>query len=85
MTHTQLSMAHYFNDATVQGGNAPLPWIMDLIDIIKYRQWHQLPQILPHYTLALGPGSLASGNPPTAAGCSNSGGGGSMGGTGSTG
>jgi predicted RNA methylase len=28
--HTQLTVARYFNDASVQGGNAMLPRIMDL-------------------------------------------------------
>jgi hypothetical protein len=59
--HTQLTMARYFNDATVMGAQADLPRIMDLIDIIKYRQWPQLPQIPPRYTSALGPGGLAHG------------------------
>jgi hypothetical protein len=36
--HTQLTMARYYNDATVVGANAELPRINDLIDIIKYRQ-----------------------------------------------
>jgi hypothetical protein len=48
--HTQLTMARYFNDATVVGANAGLPRINDLIDIIKYRQWTQLPQLPPRYT-----------------------------------
>jgi hypothetical protein len=59
--HTQLTMARYFNDATVMGTQAALPRIMDLIDIIKYRQWTQLPQIPPRYTSATGPGGLARG------------------------
>jgi hypothetical protein len=69
--HTQLTMARYFNDASVQGGNAVLPRIMDLIDIIKFRQWPQLPQLPPRYTLALGPGGLQSGTSTPAAGRSN--------------
>jgi hypothetical protein len=60
--HTQLMMARYFNDATVQGANARLPRINDLIDIIKYQQWPQLPQLPPRYTHTLGPGG-APGNP----------------------
>jgi hypothetical protein len=59
--HTQLTMARYFNDATVMGAQAALPRVMDLIDIIKYRQWTQLPQIPPRYTSAVGPGGLARG------------------------
>jgi hypothetical protein len=37
---------------------------MDLIDIIKFRQWPQLPQLPPRYTIALGP----SGGVPTSTG-----------------
>jgi hypothetical protein len=62
--HTQLTMARYFNDASVQGAQASLPRIMDLIDIIKFRQWPQLPQLPPRYTIALGP----SGGVPTSTG-----------------
>jgi hypothetical protein len=58
--HTQLMMARYLNHASVQGTQAALPRIMDLIDIIKFRQWLQLPQLPPRYTIALGP----SGGPP---------------------
>jgi hypothetical protein len=58
--HTQLTMARFFNDATVHGGNAALPRIYDLIDIIKYRQWPQLPQLPPRYTHTLGPSRSSS-------------------------
>lgn len=66
--HTQLTMARYFNDATILGTQAALPRIMDLIDIIKYRQWSQLPQIPPRYTSAIGPGGLARGTTSQPAG-----------------
>jgi hypothetical protein len=66
--HTQLTMARYFNDATVLGVQAALPRVMDLIDIIKYRQWPQLPQIPPRYTSAIGPGGLARGTTSQPAG-----------------
>jgi hypothetical protein len=59
--HTQLTMARYFNNATLLGTQAAIPRVMDLIDIIKYRQWSQLPQIPPRYTSAIGPGGLARG------------------------
>jgi hypothetical protein len=59
--HTQLTMARYFNNATVLGTQAAFPRIMDLINIIKYCQWSQLPQIPPRYTSAIGPGGLARG------------------------
>jgi hypothetical protein len=65
--HTQLTMARYFNDATVVGANAGLPRINDLIDIIKYRQWSQLPQLPPRYTNTRGP---PSGTPTTPFGSS---------------
>jgi hypothetical protein len=55
--HTQLTMARYYNDAVVVGANAGLPRINDLIDIIKYRQWSQLPQLPPRYTNTRGPPS----------------------------
>jgi hypothetical protein len=58
--HTQLIMAHYFNDAAVLGANAPLPQVNDLIEIIKYWKWPQLPQLPPRYTHAIGPGGLES-------------------------
>jgi hypothetical protein len=45
--HTQLSMARYFNDAAVLGANATLPQIHNLIEIIKYCRWPQLPQLPP--------------------------------------
>lgn len=61
--HTQLTMARYFNDATVHGANAGLPRVNDLIDIIKYRQWPQLPQLPPRYTNTLGPGRASGGTP----------------------
>jgi hypothetical protein len=61
--HTQLTKAQYFNDAVVQGANARLLRIQDLIDIIKYHQWSQLPQLPPRYTHTLGPsGTPGSGN-----------------------
>jgi hypothetical protein len=59
--HTQLTMSRYFNDATIMGAQADLPRIMDLINIIKYRQWPQLPQLPPRYTHTIGPGGLAQG------------------------
>jgi hypothetical protein len=62
--HTQLTMARHFNDVTTRGALAPLPEDMDLVDIIKYRRWSQLPPPLPlRYTmrLSLGPGGLARG------------------------
>jgi hypothetical protein len=34
--HAQLTMARYFNNATILGTQAALPRVMDLIDIIKY-------------------------------------------------
>jgi hypothetical protein len=74
--HTQLTMARYYNDATVVGANAGLPRITDLIDIIKFRQWSQLPQLPPRYTNTRGPPSTpatpAMGRTPTAAGAGNS-------------
>jgi hypothetical protein len=63
--HTQLTMARYYNDATAVGANAGLPRITDLIDIIKYRQWSQLPQLSPHYTNTRG---SPSGTPTTPSG-----------------
>jgi hypothetical protein len=59
--HTQLTMAHYFNDAAILGANATLPQVMDLIEIIKYWKWPQLPQLSPRYTHAIRPGGLVSG------------------------
>jgi hypothetical protein len=41
---------------------------MELIDIIKYRQWPQLPQIPPRHTSAIGPGDLARGTTSQPAG-----------------
>jgi hypothetical protein len=66
--HTQLTMARYFNDATVRGANATLPKIYDLIDIIKFRQWPQLPQLPPRYTHTLGPGGSPGTSTRTPAG-----------------
>jgi hypothetical protein len=63
--HTQLTMARYYNDATVVGANAGLPRINDLIDIIKYRQWSQLPQLPPRYINPRGP---PGGTPPPGGG-----------------
>jgi hypothetical protein len=48
--HPQLTMARYYNNATVVGANARLPRINDLINVIKYRQWSQLPQLPPRGT-----------------------------------
>jgi hypothetical protein len=61
-------MARYFNDVTILGTQAALPRVMDLIDIIRYRQWSQLPQIPPRYTSAIGPGGLARGTTSQPAG-----------------
>jgi hypothetical protein len=66
--HTQLTMARYYNDATVVGANAGLPRITDLIDIIKYRQWSQLPQLPPRYTNALGPPPVGAATNPSSGG-----------------
>jgi hypothetical protein len=69
--HTQLRMARYFNDATVIGAQAPVPQVMDLVDIIKYRRSTQLPPPLPlRYTHAIGPGGLARGTNSQPTGCS---------------
>jgi hypothetical protein len=60
--HTQLTTARHFNDATVMGAQAPMPQVMDLVNIIKYRKWSQLPQLPPRfYTHAIGLGGLARG------------------------
>jgi hypothetical protein len=61
--HTQLTMARYFNDATIMGTQAPLPQVKDLIDIIKYRRWSQLPPLPLRYTWPCDwPGRLGQGN-----------------------
>jgi hypothetical protein len=66
--HTQLTMARYYNDATVVGANAGLPRIYDLIDIIKFRQWSQLPQLPPRYTNTLGPPPVGAATNPSSGG-----------------
>jgi hypothetical protein len=43
-------MIRYLNDATLRGPLAPLPRITELIEIIQFRKWHQLPPISPRYT-----------------------------------
>jgi hypothetical protein len=50
--HTQLMMIRYFNDATIHGALAPLPRIMDLVDIIQFKQWTQLIPIPSRYFVA---------------------------------
>jgi hypothetical protein len=54
-------MARYSNNATVHGANAGLPRVNDLINIINYQKWLQLPQLPPRYTLTLGPGGATGG------------------------
>jgi hypothetical protein len=56
--HTRLTMARYFNNATIRGALAPLPRIIEeLVEIIQFRQWSQVPPLPLRYTtrLARGP------------------------------
>ena len=45
LRHTQLEMMSYFNDAALEGANAALPDVEDLIRIITRRRWTILPTL----------------------------------------
>jgi hypothetical protein len=51
---TELTMIRHFNDATLHGALAPLPRIMDLVDIIQFKKWTQLIPIPPRYLVSRG-------------------------------
>jgi hypothetical protein len=40
--HTQLALIRHFNDASIRGALAPLPKLMDLVDLIHFKQWTHL-------------------------------------------
>jgi hypothetical protein len=47
-------MIRHLNDATFRGALAPLPQIMDLVDIIQFKKWTQLLPIPPRYIVPRG-------------------------------
>jgi hypothetical protein len=56
--HTQLMMRiRHFNDATLRGALAPLPRIVELVEIIQFHKWTQLPPLPTRYTRPIVPGS----------------------------
>jgi hypothetical protein len=62
--HTQLTMIRHFNDATLRGAFAPLPRIMDLVDIIQFKRWPQLIPIPPRYLVPRGTNPQPTPPPP---------------------
>ena len=49
LRHTQIEMDTYLEQAMVMGGATPPPDLNDLLNIIRRRKWHELPDLPPRY------------------------------------
>jgi hypothetical protein len=55
LRHTQLQMSLYFSAATLEGGAAPPPRLMGLIEVVRERNWRILPELPLRYLVQQGP------------------------------